>query len=78
MEVVILLCVLYFVPLLINSILLYKDDSVKTVGDFIDCSWTVLIPVVNFFFTVIYSVHKLIEVFSISKYWNKFLNIKIK
>lgn len=78
MEVVVLLCVLYFVPLIVNFIIVYRDEDVRTIGDFIEFSWAVFLPICNLFISLVFFISYLPDKINLVKYWNKFLNIKIK
>ena len=71
---------LYFVPMVINFIFVYKDEDVKTVGDFIKDSWAIFLPFVNTIiscFILIYLVIAWWENLEI-KWWERFKNIKIR
>ena len=71
---------LYFVSMIINFIFVYKDEDIKTVGDFIKDSWAIFLPFVNTIiscFILIYLVIAWWENLEI-KWWERFKNIKIR
>jgi hypothetical protein len=72
----------YVLPVLINSICLYKDESVKTIGDFVEYSWVVVIPFINLFVMFLipltYIFGLLENKFNIQTMWKKLMNKKIK
>ena len=72
----------YVLPMLINGVCLYKDKSVKTIGDFVEHSWAVVIPVFNLFilFVLIISyIVKSVEIkFNLQTMWKNLMNKKIK
>ena len=72
----------YILPMLVNSIYIYKDEETKTIGDFLEYSWMVIIPFMNFFIMCIilltYILDLLKDRFDIQSMWKNLMNKKIK
>ena len=72
----------YILPMLVNSIYLYKDEAIKTIGDFLENSWMVITPFMNFFIMCIipltYILDLLEDRFDIQSMWKNLMNKKIK
>lgn len=72
----------YVLPILVNSVNLYKDEEVETVGDFLKYFWTAIIPFINFFIMclipLIYISDLLKDRFDIQYMWENLMNKKIK
>ena len=72
----------YILPMLVNSIYIYKDEETKTIGDFLKYSWTVIIHFMNFFIMCIilltYILDLLKDRFDIQSMWKNLMNKKIK
>lgn len=72
-EILIVLTIFYFIPVVLSVILNYLDDNTKTIGDFIEHFWFCITPVLNIFYIVSLIVYNLLE----SDKWEKFKKIKI-
>ena len=72
----------YVLPMLVNAIYLYRDETVKTVGDFLENSWMAIIPFINFFLMCLipltYILDLLEDRFDIQSMWKNLMNKKIK
>ena len=72
----------YVLPILVNAIYIYKDETVKTVGDFLENFWMVLIPFINFILMCLipltYILDLLEDRFDIQSMWKNLMNKKIK
>jgi hypothetical protein len=69
-------------PLLLSLFALYKEEDVKTVGDFLDSfekfwGW-IIVPGFNLIFAAIGIALTISEVFSKVGWWKKFKQMKIK
>jgi hypothetical protein len=76
----------YLLPLLILLFLVvFFDNDFKTVGDILDYSWIFITPIANIFFICAFLCFKSAEFLEkrinfsfIKRYWDKFVNIKLK
>lgn len=64
--------IIYITSILINTVLMYFDKDVKTIGDLFERWWINLIP----FFNIIITLYILSEISIIL--WGKIKNVKIK
>jgi hypothetical protein len=72
----------YILPMLVNAIYIYKDETVETIGDFLEYSWMVIIPIMNFFLMCLIPLTYIIDLlenrFDIKFMWKNLMNKKIK
>ena len=69
---------LYVVPTVICIILLYLDEDVKIMKDYLEDLWICFIPIMNIVLILMVLVSSLIKNLKFSERWQKFLNTKIK
>ena len=76
-----ILLIVYITPMILNTLLMYFDKDVKTVGNLLEGWWLNLIPFANIFITFLILVDIITESIwklNLNEIWNKFKNIKIK
>ena len=71
---------LYFVPMIINMIVSYKEDKTETIGDLLNNWGLFFIPIVNIFVTICTPAYYIDKLYSdrISSWWERFKNIRIR
>jgi hypothetical protein len=82
MEVVNLILIGYFLPLIVNLFFIYLGKGIKTVGDFLrslkEGSVYVFFPIINLIATIAYAIMCLSEYLGDNLWWKKFKQMKIK
>jgi len=82
---IVVIIIFYIIPMILAGLIHWFDKETKTMGDFLDAWWVILIPILNIFALVVTSLDFFID--RIKKYgmgkkmndsWNRFINIKIK
>ena len=72
----------YVLPMVVNGICLYNDKDVKTIGDFVEHWWVIIIPFMNLFLMCLIPLTYIIELlenkFDIRTMWKNLMAKKIK
>ena len=72
----------YVLPMVVNGIVLYKDEDIRTIGDFVEHWWIVIVPFANFFIMclipLICIVSFLQNKFDIKTTWKNLMDKKLK
>ncbi len=72
----------YVLPMVVNAIYLYKDEDIKTIGDFVEYWWVIITPFMNLFLMFLIPLTYIIELlenkFDIRTMWKNLMDKKIK
>ena len=76
-NILFLITVFYFIPMIINLLFVYSDKYVTTIGDLMNSWWGYFVPIVNLCVSIAIPIYYLTQYCKFNL-WDKIKNIKIK